>query len=116
MRQRGDSINRTTTKEEMMTHKTNAEINRRRFLALGAAALASPLVMTRAAYENKLEFTKLYNGACTRLGEKEINAFANDFIDKIRSNGELAKIYSKWMNNPMPVFPDSISGIPFTAS
>ena len=46
-------------------------------------------------YENKLEFTKLYNGACTRLGEQEINAFANDFIDKIRSNGELAKIYPK---------------------
>jgi polar amino acid transport system substrate-binding protein len=67
-------------------------------------------------YENKLEFTKLYNGACTRLGEKEINAFANGFIDKIRSNGELAKIYPKWMNNPMPPFPDSIPGIPFTAS
>ena len=67
-------------------------------------------------YENKLEFTKLYNGACTRLGEKEINAFANDFIDKIRANGELAKIYPKWMNNPMPAFPDSIPGIPFTVS
>ena len=67
-------------------------------------------------YENKLEFTKLYNGACTRLGEKEINAFANDFIDKIRTNGELAKIYPKWMNNPLPPFPDSIPGIPFTVS
>src|SRR5262245_28966636 len=65
-------------------------------------------------YENKLEFTKLYNGACTRLGEKEINAFANDFIDRIRSNGELAKIYPKWMKNPMPAFPDSVPGIPFT--
>ena len=67
-------------------------------------------------YENKLEFTKLYNGACTRLGEKEINAFANDFIDKIKANGELAKIYAKWMNNPMPTFPDGIPGIPFTSA
>lgn len=67
-------------------------------------------------YENKLEFTKLYNGACTRLGEKEINAFANDFIEKIRANGELAKIYQKWMNNPLPAFPDTIPGIPFNVS
>ena len=67
-------------------------------------------------YENKLEFTKLYNGACTRLGEKEINAFANGFIEKIRANGELAKIYQKWMNNPLPAFPDSIAGIPFDVS
>jgi polar amino acid transport system substrate-binding protein len=67
-------------------------------------------------YENKLEFTKLYNGACTRLGEKEINAFANDFIEKIRANGELAKIYQKWMNNPLPAFPDAIPGIPFNVS
>lgn len=67
-------------------------------------------------YENKLEFTKLYNGACTRLGEKEINAFVNAFLDKIRANGELAKIYPKWMKTPAPTFPDSIPDIPFTAS
>ncbi|UPT94820.1 transporter substrate-binding domain-containing protein [Bradyrhizobium barranii subsp. apii] len=68
------------------------------------------------AYENKLEFTKLYNGACTRLGEKEINAFVNGFIDKIIASGEWARIYPKWMNNPLPAFPDSIPGIPFTVS
>jgi polar amino acid transport system substrate-binding protein len=59
---------------------------------------------------------KLYNGACTRLGEKEINAFANDFIEKIKANGELANIYLKWMNNPLPAFPDNIPGIPFNVS
>ncbi|MGM4873659.1 MULTISPECIES: transporter substrate-binding domain-containing protein [Bradyrhizobium] len=67
-------------------------------------------------YENKLEFTKLYNGACTRLGEKEINAFVNGFIDKIIASGEWARIYPKWINNPLPAFPDSIPGIPFTVS
>ncbi|WP_336814718.1 transporter substrate-binding domain-containing protein [Bosea sp. MMO-172] len=67
-------------------------------------------------FENKLEFTKLYNGACTRLGEKEINAFVNGFIDKIRANGELARIYPKWMSNPMPSFPDSVPEISFVAS
>ena len=67
-------------------------------------------------YENKLEFTRIYNGACTRLGEKEINASLNVFIDQIRSNGELAKIHQKWMKLPLPSsFPDSVDGVPFVA-
>ncbi len=67
-------------------------------------------------YENKLEFTRLYNGACTRLGEKEINAALNDFIVKIRANGDLAKPYEKWMKLTPPTFPESLEGVPFVAS
>jgi polar amino acid transport system substrate-binding protein len=67
-------------------------------------------------FENKLEFSKLYNGACTRLGEKEINAAVNTFIDKIKANGELAKVYQKWMKMDPPEFPASLDGIPFTVS
>uniref|UniRef100_UPI003100B144 transporter substrate-binding domain-containing protein n=1 Tax=Neorhizobium sp. EC2-8 TaxID=3129230 RepID=UPI003100B144 len=67
-------------------------------------------------YENKLEFQKLYNGACTRLGEKEINAALNTFIDKIRANGELKKVYDKWMKVPVPEFPATLEGIPFAAN
>ena len=67
-------------------------------------------------YENKLEFTRIYNGACTRLGEKEINASINAFIDQIKSNGELAKIHQKWMKLPLPSsFPESVEGVPFVA-
>lgn len=66
-------------------------------------------------YENKLEFTQLYNGACTRLGEKEINVALNAFIDKIKTNGELAKIQQKWMGSSMTNFPDSVEGVPFVA-
>jgi polar amino acid transport system substrate-binding protein len=68
------------------------------------------------AYEDKLEFVRIYNGACTRLGEKEINAAINAFIDKIVANGELAKPYQKWMKLTPPQFPTSIEGIPFTVS
>ncbi|WP_313605591.1 transporter substrate-binding domain-containing protein [Rhizobium sp.] len=67
-------------------------------------------------FENKLEFQKLYNGACTRLGEKEINVAVNEFIDKIKANGELKKIYDKWMKVPVPEFPKSLEGISFTAN
>ena len=66
-------------------------------------------------YENKLEFTKLYNGACTRLGEKDINATVNTFIDQIKANGELAKIQQKWMGSSLSAYPDHIDGIPFVA-
>src|ERR1700682_3662694 len=64
-------------------------------------------------FEDKLEFGRLYNGACTRLGEKEINAATNAFIDKIRANGDLAKAYAKWMKVPLPTFPNSVEGGPF---
>ncbi|NKK85428.1 transporter substrate-binding domain-containing protein [Rhizobium leguminosarum bv. viciae] len=67
-------------------------------------------------FENKLEFQKLYNGACTRLGEKEINAALNTFIDKIKANGELKAVYDKWMKVPVPEFPASLEGIPFAAN
>jgi polar amino acid transport system substrate-binding protein len=67
-------------------------------------------------YENKLEFTRIYNGACTRLGEKEINASVNAFIDQIKANGELAKIHQKWMKLPLPSsFPETMEGVSFVA-
>jgi polar amino acid transport system substrate-binding protein len=67
-------------------------------------------------FEDKLEFGRLYNGACTRLAEKEINTTTNAFIDKIRSNGDLAKAYAKWMKVPVPTFPESVEGVPFVVS
>jgi polar amino acid transport system substrate-binding protein len=68
-------------------------------------------------FEDKLEFQRIYNGVCTRLHEKEINASINAFIDKIKANGELAKIHEKWMKLPLPTsFPESIEGVPFVAS
>lgn len=67
-------------------------------------------------YEDKLEFQRIYNGVCTRLGEKEINASLNAFIDKIVASGELAKPYEKWMKAKPPTFPTSMEGVSFVAS
>jgi polar amino acid transport system substrate-binding protein len=68
-------------------------------------------------WENKIEFQRIYNGACTRLHEVEINASINSFIETIKANGELAKIHLKWMKLPLPSnFPDTIEGVPFIAS
>jgi polar amino acid transport system substrate-binding protein len=65
------------------------------------------------SYETKLEFTRLYNGACTRLGEKEMNAAVNAFIEKIRSTGDLAQVTKKWMKQEPAQFPTSVEGVPF---
>jgi polar amino acid transport system substrate-binding protein len=67
-------------------------------------------------YENKLQFTQLYNGACSRLGEKELNASLNAFIEKIKANGELAKIQQKWTGASMTEFPAAVEGVPFVAN
>ena len=66
-------------------------------------------------FEQKLVFSNIYNGACTRHGEKEINAYINAFIDKIKANGELAKIQEKWMGFSNTSFPESIENISFVA-
>jgi polar amino acid transport system substrate-binding protein len=67
-------------------------------------------------FETKLEFARLYNGACTRLGDKGVNAALNSFIEKIRANGELGKIYARWMKLTPPEFPSSVEGVPFTVN
>lgn len=67
-------------------------------------------------FEEKIEFTRLFNGACTRQGEKELNAALNTFIDKIRDNGQLAMLTEKWLKRPMAELPAQIEGVPFTAN
>lgn len=65
-------------------------------------------------YETKIEMSALYNGACTRLGDKAINAALNDFIGKIIADGTLAKAYETWMHRGVPAFPAAVDGVPFT--
>lgn len=67
-------------------------------------------------FERKLDFLRQYNGAGTRLGQKEWNETANAFVDKIKANGELEKIYQKWMGFGVPPFPASMDGVLFTVS
>jgi polar amino acid transport system substrate-binding protein len=66
-------------------------------------------------YENKLEFKPLFNGACSRLDDKDLNTALNAFVDKIKNNGELANIQQKWMGGTMLNFPASVEGVPFVA-
>ena len=65
-------------------------------------------------FEQKLVFNEQWQGICTKLGDAEINNWLNQFIDKIKANGELARIYQKWMGFAPPEFPTSMEGVPFT--
>lgn len=67
-------------------------------------------------FEDKLEFTRLHNGACSRLGDKEMNAALNDFLGKALAGGQLEAPYQKWFNMKVPGFPASVEGVPFTVS
>jgi len=67
-------------------------------------------------FEDKIEFTRLHNGACSRLGDKEMNAALNDFLGKALAGGALEAPYQKWFNMKVPSFPTSVEGVPFTVS
>ena len=67
-------------------------------------------------FEDKLEFTRLHNGACSRLGDREMNAALNDFLGKAIAGGQLEAPYRKWFNMAVPSFPASVEGVPFTVS
>ena len=66
-------------------------------------------------FENKFPLTALYNGAGTKLGDKQWNATINAFIDKIKANGKLAALYQKHLGLTMPEFPGTVEGVSFTA-
>jgi polar amino acid transport system substrate-binding protein len=65
-------------------------------------------------FEQKLVFNEQWQGICTKLGDAAINTWINQFIDKIRADGRLEKISQKWLAQPLPNFPQSVEGVPFS--
>jgi polar amino acid transport system substrate-binding protein len=67
-------------------------------------------------FEKKLQFNRQYNGIAIRPGQKQFVEELNAFIDKVRADGRLAKIYQTWLGQDVPDFPDSLPDIPFTVN
>jgi len=66
-------------------------------------------------YEQKLVFNEQWMGVTTKLGDKEINAWLNQFIDKIKADGRLEAINKKWLGeDKLPNFPEKLEGVPYT--
>jgi polar amino acid transport system substrate-binding protein len=65
-------------------------------------------------YEKKIVVNNQWTGIAMRKGQKELNTYLNDFLDRMEQNGELNKISRKWLNTDHPQFPKSLPDIPFT--
>jgi polar amino acid transport system substrate-binding protein len=65
-------------------------------------------------FENKFELDRTYNGAGSRLGEKDWNEELNKFLAEFKKTPEYAAIYKKWIGVAVPDFPSSIAKIPFS--
>jgi len=68
------------------------------------------------AFERKLTFVSLFNGACAKLGDKPMNDALNAFLDKTIGSAEFKAIYKKWFAVDVPTFPPSVEGVPFTVN
>jgi polar amino acid transport system substrate-binding protein len=53
-------------------------------------------------YNKKFELSSQVQGIAVKPGEQKLLARVNQFIDKIKANGELDKINEKWLNERMP--------------
>lgn len=65
-------------------------------------------------YESKFPLTITYNGAGSRLGERDWNEALNAFLDEYMQTPEYLALYQQWMEIDPPEFPESIPNIPFT--
>jgi polar amino acid transport system substrate-binding protein len=53
-------------------------------------------------YNKKFELSSQVQGIAVKPGEQTLLARVNQFIDKIKANGELDKVNQKWLGEPMP--------------
>lgn len=53
-------------------------------------------------FNKKFELSSQVQGIAVKPGEQKLLARINQFIDKVKANGELDKINQKWLNEPMP--------------
>jgi len=65
-------------------------------------------------FEQKIVLNEQWQGITSRPGDREMNAWLNQFIDKIKADGRLEAISQKHLGMPLPDFPESVEGVPFT--
>jgi polar amino acid transport system substrate-binding protein len=67
-------------------------------------------------FEQKLVFNEQWMGVTSLLGDAKTNAWLNEFIEKIKSDGRLEAINKKWLNQSTPEFPKTLEGVPFSVN
>ena len=73
--------------------------------ALGCSTTVAAQIEKRAApntYEEKFVLKQQVMGVALRPGQTALETAVNGFIDKNKANGELDKLYQKWLGTKLP--------------
>jgi len=65
-------------------------------------------------YEEKIVLATNYKGVGTILGDREINATVNIFLEGLKADGTIGELYMKWFELPQPKFEAPVEGVSFT--
>ena len=65
-------------------------------------------------FEEKIVLATNYKGVGTILGDKEINATVNAFLEGLKADGTIEKLYQKWFGLGQPKFEAPVEGVSFT--
>ena len=78
--------------------------------ALGCSTTVAAQIAKRApanTFENKFVLRQQVMGIVTRPGQAEFMKTLNDFVARNKANGELNKLYQKWLGTDFPTMPNS---------
>jgi polar amino acid transport system substrate-binding protein len=73
--------------------------------ALGCSTTVAAQIEKRAppgTYEDKFVLRQQVMGVALRPGQAELEKAVNDFVDRNKANGELDKLYQKWLGTKLP--------------
>jgi len=74
-------------------------------VALGSFVLGAPAMqgsLDEVAVYGRMLTASQVQGIAVKPGEQKLLARVNQFIDKIKGNGELDKVNQKWLGESMP--------------
>lgn len=75
--------------------------------AIGCSTTVAAQIAKRAgdAYEDKLVLKQQFMAVAMRQGQPELLTTVNEFVTRNTANGELNKLYTKWLQSPLPAMP-----------
>jgi len=75
--------------------------------AIGCSTTVAAQIARRAgdAYENKLVLRQQFMAVALRQNQPDLLKSVNDFVARNTANGELGKLYRKWLQTDLPALP-----------
>jgi polar amino acid transport system substrate-binding protein len=77
--------------------------------AIGCSTTVAAQIAKRAGdqYENKFVLKQQFMAVAMRQNQADLLKTVNDFVARNTANGELGKLYQKWLQSPLPALPAS---------